>query len=149
MHGVKSEPSQKKSTRRQVAGLMSHLIVSSRMIKYPMVIFVWPRPQAQTWGPSGSPINQQQIRAFLDMRTRLLLKSIIVSMDYVNMCIVWPSIHTLLKHAIYLGKKTVLSIMADNYYEIFTCHSTENKRIILSQKGFIHSFTSGTISEIF
>ena len=43
------------------------------------------------------------------MRTKLLLKSTIVSMDYVNMCIVWLSEHTLLKHAVEtcrrLGKK--------------------------------------------
>ena len=62
---------------------------------------------AQAQGPSGSPINQQQMKACHNMRTRLLLKSIRVSLDYmyVNMCPMWSSEHTLLTNAIYLGEK--------------------------------------------
>ena len=40
----------------------------------------------QIWGPSRRPthINQHQMKPLLDMRMRLLLKLIIVSMDYVH-----------------------------------------------------------------
>ena len=110
-------------TRVQVAVmlLLPYLILARSLIKYPN------RP--------GDPVEDlsmnSRCRHFFYTRTKLLLKSIIVSMVYVNICNVWPSEHTLLKHAVHLGKKTVPSIMADTYFQIDTCHSMENKRIIL------------------
>ena len=43
MHGVKSEP----SSHSQVAGLLPYLILTGILIKFPMVIFVRPRPGDQ------------------------------------------------------------------------------------------------------
>ena len=58
-----------------------------------------------------------------------------------SLCMLWPSQDVLLKHDIQLEKTPFWpwSIMADIYSQIFTYHSTENKWIIVSQKGLIYN----------
>ena len=95
-----------------------------------MVIFVQPRP--------GDPVEDistnSRCRHFYKVTTKINHGVY----GYVNMCIVWPSEHTLLIYALLDLGKTVTSIIAEIYFPVVNCH-TENKWIILPQKGFINN----------
>ena len=80
--------------------------------------------------------TDSRCRHFFNLSVKIPLKCIIVSMDYVE-CV--AKLRYTFETCHILWKKTVPFIMTDNYYQIFICHNTENKWIIVSQTGFIHN----------